>query len=36
MTALVERNDVPAVQLFLSMGFEIDPSGGSVLARLTV
>ena len=36
MTALVERDNIPAVRLFHSMGFELDPAGGSVLARLTI
>ena len=36
MAALVERDNIPAVRLFQSMGFVIDQSGGSVLARLTL
>lgn len=36
MAALVEAENVPAVRLFRSLGFTEDPTGSSVLARLTL
>ena len=36
MAALVEAENVPAIRLFRSLGFTEDPSGSSVLARLTL
>ncbi len=36
MAALVETDNIPAIRLFRSLGFTDDPSGSSVLARLTL
>lgn len=36
MAALVETDNIPAIRLFRSLGFIDDPSGSSVLARLTL
>ena len=36
MAALVETDNIPAIRLFRSLGFEEDPSGSSILARLTL
>ena len=36
MAALVETDNIPAIRMFRSLGFTDDPSGSSVLARLTL